>query len=229
MQGPRHSNLARITIRLGILVLAVVALGACREERGSERTTADFQRLLDANGKRVLVVTPDGDPVAKLRKRPTKYKVYDESLAPVGYVSWQTDEAGAPQVSVRTLSGEALPIERVSEGTFELGDELRLERTDRGWAVFGPEAKLVGVFQKRGDVWQLRPGYDDAPTFTVTAEDTSWAVLKDDEPVLEARSKALSRLEALALKLDGLPMLHRVAAGAWMQRARPDRLPEKDK
>lgn len=225
MQRPRHSSFARVAIKLGLLLLVVVALGACREDRGgSDRSAADYQRRLDASGKRVLVVDPGGDPVAKLRKRTTQYKVYDETLAPVGFVAWSTDDNGEPTVHVRAIDGERRPVERVSEGKFELGDDLRLERTDAGWAVFGPESKLVGVFQRRDEHWKLRLG-DDGPTVAAEADAGQWTVSEDGKPVLEVRSTAVSEVEVLALKLDGLPMLYRVAVGAWMQRARPDRLP----
>jgi hypothetical protein len=228
MQRPRHPGYLRAIIKLSILLLALLALAGCREDRdGSQASSAvQYQRMLDSSGKRVVIVDAQGDAVAKLRKRTRKYKVYDAEFAPVGFVSWESSEQpdGAEAVVVaRSLAkDDAQAIEQVSEGTYELGAKLRIERTDRGWAIFGPDAKLVGLFE-RGDAdeWRLRPSYEGGSFFEAETSEAGRSLTLDGETILELRAGELSSLELLSVELDGLPMLHRMAVGVWMERARP--------
>jgi hypothetical protein len=213
-----------VTLKLGLLLVMVLALGACREDPSAGESSAmKYQRTLDASGKRVLVTDANGDTVAKLRKRNTKFKVYDESLAPVGFVEWQKAEGeGGARVTMRSLDGKTREsVEPVSEDSFEIEGRVRIERTDRGWAVFDKDAALVGIFERGSDEeWVLRPDYEGEP-FEATRDGVDWKVKQGEETVLKARANALARPEILALKLDGLSVLERMSVGAWMERGRP--------
>lgn len=224
MQGPRHSNFGQVILRLGVLVLMVAALGACRDEpRDAESSAMKYQSKLDSAGERIVVRNAQGDTVAKLRKRKTKYKVYDETLAPVGFVSWQKADDGV-RVELRTLDGEAdKRVEKVSDDVYAIDGQVRIERTARGWAVSGKDDKPVGVFEKGegNDEWTLQPA-DNGQPYEATRDARTWTIEQGGEKLLELRARDMTRLEVLALQLEGLPTLERVAVGTWMQRARPD-------
>jgi hypothetical protein len=228
-----------VFIKLSMVFLALVVLAGCREDRGSEaRTAAQYQRMLDSSGKRVLVVDAAGEPVAKLRKRTAKYKVYDADLTATGFVSWEPadstsvdpeqaapDKTSGPRATVTARSltkQDARDIAQVSEDNYELGGALRIERTDRGWAVFGPDAELVGLFERaERDSWSLRRDYGDGAAIEAKTSPTSSSLMRDGKKILEDKSGRLSALELLAFELEGIPTLHRVAVGAWMEHARP--------
>jgi hypothetical protein len=211
-----------------LVLLALAALGGCREEPQQGRTAAQYQRLLDSSGKRVLVVDGAGQPVAKLRERSHKYKVYEADLTPVGFVSWESTEAGTVVAARSIENDDARAIEQVSENTFELGAELRIEQTDRGWAVFGPNAQLAGVFERGAfkgggpDTWSLRRSYDDAALIRATSDGTRWSLTQDGRTIIAVQAGELPALELLSLELDTLSTLHQVAVGVWMERARPN-------
>lgn len=200
--------------------MMMAVLGACRDEpRDTESSAMKFQRMLDAAGERIVVRDAQGSAVAKFRKRNAKYKVYDETLAPVGFVNWEKHDAGV-RVYLNPLDGDgAERIEQASEDKFKLGDRVRIERADHGWAVFGKGDAHVGVFEKGdGDTWTLRPAH--GPAYKAKRDGRTWMVTQGEQTVIELRARDMERLEVLALRLDGLPMLERVAVGVWMARGR---------
>ncbi|MFP4599001.1 MAG: hypothetical protein ACLFVJ_12160 [Persicimonas sp.] len=209
--------------KVGLLVLIVAAVAGCREDPSD--SAEEFRQKLDSTGRRVLVVGADGQPLRKLRARTDSYKVYDESLAPVGYVRWEDVEDPQPvraRVELRALDkSDPLGVEQVADDSFELAEHFRIERADRGWAVLDAEATLVGIFEREDDSWHLRRGYDDQPGFSVDDSGATLTVVRDGQTELRLQSGDLSALELLAAELDGLGPLEQTAVGVWMQHARP--------
>ncbi len=221
--GRARGRIGKQLLRLGLLVLIVAVLAGCREDPSD--SADEFQRKLDSTGRRVLVVDADGQPLRKLRIRRDSYKVYDESLAAVGYVRWEDVDDQQPvraRVELRPLDkSEPLAVEQVADDSFELPDHFRIERVDRGWAVFDAEASLVGIFERYDGSWHLRGGYDDQPSLSVDDSEAMLAVLREGQTEFRLQAGELSALELLAADLDGLGPLEQTAVGVWMQHARP--------
>lgn len=49
--------------------------------------------MLNASGKRVVLVGPDGKQLRKLRKGSSQIKVYNDELKPLGYVRWRLERS----------------------------------------------------------------------------------------------------------------------------------------
>lgn len=229
---PRRPGLRRrlfgVGLRVFVLILMIMAMGGCREE--PEDTAEDYRRRLQASGKRVLVVDEHNEPQVKLRTRHTSYKVYDDSLSPVGEVRFgdvleegagDEDAPSRVEITMRPLA-EQVPktLEQVSGDSFEMKGHFRIERVDRGWGVFDADAVLLGAFEQHGS-WQLRKSYEG---------DAVWSVDEDTEPMrsthegresLKVQVGALSTPQLLAFELDGLSPLEQAAVGAWLEHARP--------
>ncbi len=226
MQGPRHRGFRTARVRrwvswVALLAAAVLIASGCQDDEPSASAAAHYRRLLDANGRRIMVVDAKGHPVCKLRKRYHGYKVYDAHLAAVGYVKWRAaGDAGAARVTQRPLDGsKPASIEPVDDGNFEMAGHFRLEPTNRGWAVFGTDGKLMGAFEKNDEgKWQLRRRYGKGPVFTVEPSPVPTVVDADGNAVLRVDVGEVKPLVLLSLKIDTLSPLEQISAGLWMAR-----------
>lgn len=206
---------------LVVFALVLLALGGCRD--GSDDSTQEYREELAASGDRLVVTDGDGEPIGKVRVRTDRYKVYDASLAPVGFVSWgervSTTDADEEAEAIAVRSIEATEPERIEtddEPTVEFEGRWRVERIDRGWAVFDEDAELIGRFERRDDRWQFRRD-DDSSALTVEKRDGRMRIVRDDgSEAARASSDELSELELLAWQLEELDALDRAAVGVWL-------------
>lgn len=254
MQRPRNRNRAatlaltrRVLRRLAACLLLVSLLGVmgCRDDSGREnaRQAAEYRRLLDASGKRVLIVDAQGRQQVKLRKRRDQIKVYGEDLKALGYVRWGGADAPGEPVSVRVHAlGSPQPValrevERPDgagrmvelDGYFRIIEQLTGPRAEApsAWRVLGPDHSVIGIFQKTAESeWQLLsdPVEPSAAEMQFEADYRAEEVaagermklVRDKEVVATVEFGALSAPELLALQLDELPRLQRVSLGVWL-------------
>lgn len=219
-----------------LLGLALLA-GACRDDshRQHMREAARYQRMLNASGRRVMLVSPDGTPTRKLRKRHQRVKVYDENLVALGQVRWypledaQNPAARAATVELTRLSGAERWATRAAQApvgertTVTMPGHFRIENEQSRWLIFGDDDQQVATFQrsKDGD-WLMRPGAalapdDDAAVFRVTSDASGVArVERAAAAVAQLQVGQLAPVEMLALQVPGLNPLAQVALGVWL-------------
>lgn len=217
--------------------LLLASVGCDSRDENPYRPNAPLRQKWSANGDRLAIYDADDEIAYKLRRRARGVKVYDRDLRPAGYVrAAGTDETDAGDdggqtdadasergvVRVRPIGKTEIErLERQKSGLWALGDAVRLEQTPDGWAVFGGDGNWVGRFF-RGDEsqWQLATDQAGSEVWRAVGDGTSNRVKRGDETAYRAPGETVSEEVLLALALEGLPVLHRVAVGRWLEARR---------
>ncbi len=225
---------------LARVVLAVVVLGAAGcDDSGSESSEAPgpMSERWNAQGDRVVVRERGGDPVAKFRLRSRRVKVYDADFQPVGYIRTDGDQslgaegdggeparadAGRPgerrEIQLRRLDADrAVSLRRIEPDVWAVDRGVRIERTADGWAVFDREATWIGEFARTEEGWQLTREREPPVTWRVESRDGGWVATADGEVEFRVEGDRLAPETLLAVALEEIPLLERVAVGHWLE------------
>ncbi|MBA2664042.1 MAG: hypothetical protein H0U74_17260 [Bradymonadaceae bacterium] len=180
--------------------------------------------VVSGGGKRVVVTDASGKAVLKLRSRRNTWKIYSEDFRTQGFVRWHTS-AGEPEHSVSLESVDRATTARfraVSPEVFELPGRLRIEKVERGWAVFDRNAQLLGLFERTEDStvnqWSLRPNYTAKQSWTAERSEDQIIARHVDGATRSVDATHLSPPALLATQLDALETLERMALAAWFMR-----------
>jgi hypothetical protein len=216
--------------RLGLIIVLVVGIGGCldRSHSNPDAPGGELYQKWQSSGERMLVEDPERDEtVAKLRRRSDRYKVYDSDLAPEGFVhvdrvTTSNDATGAdagegagfePPVVASITGDDRRRVERVSPSVYEYANQFRLERTNRGWVVFGgPDAEWSGRLIERDGTWRLERRSTDT-VWRVVDEGGAEVLRTDDRRLLEVEIGSISPPMLLALGIERLSLRARVALG----------------
>ncbi len=230
-----------------VVAFAVLGVGCDNDDREPDRQEpgGPLYEMWNSEGDRVVVRDGSGESVYKLRLRSNGLKVYDRKFRALGYVDFPvdqpatlpsretTDDAGkagpadtevssngqAGEIRVRRLGGdETERLKQVNADVWALGDRLRIERTAEGWAVFDGDAEWVGQFS-RGDQgnWRLEYGEEGSGEWRVDKENGELLVRRNGETQYRAESGELPPEALLALGLEELSLLDRMAVAGWLQ------------
>lgn len=166
----------------------------------------------DAEGKRVTVISSDGDPIAKLRLRKDSIRVYDESMMPLGSFS------RGSQIVFRPLGAPALEMRQKPDGSVSWGSEFHLEPMNNAWAIYENNVNLVGYVEYAKDHgWSFRETYDAQRRWRVDGENVMvGGVIECSVQTSSATAELL-----LGLCLPGLSVPARVALALWMAQTTP--------
>lgn len=160
-----------------------------------------------------MVLDQDGEPLGKVRLRKDSIKVYDTDMTPVGTVEWD-DET----LRVEPWGGDAVELVLSEDAVRELGDQLRLEKVEDGWAIFGASSQPLGYAALvEEDRFGLRDDYSSAPRAYARREPGE-VKSPTGKPLVTARP-TLSAPLLLPFAIDvELSVLDRVALGVWLDR-----------
>lgn len=190
-----------------IMAALVVSLLGCSPERRDARRRAPMP---DAEGTRFVVVDSAARPLAKLRLRKQHLRVYSEQMTPMGTVL-NTQDTFVFQ------PGQASPVALTGNGAVrEFGTSLRIEPMEKGWALFGHDATLLGYIEYVGG-WTFRKSYSDRSGWRVEKN----RVLDGKRVVCESQSRVERPALTLALCLQELPVEARAVLGVWMETQQP--------
>lgn len=210
---------------LALVLLATAGTWGCNDEKrvNRDKPGGPLYRMWDSNGERIIVTDAKDEVVCKFRKRSRGIKVYDSDLAPVGVVgSGPTQEGESSpeerQVRVEHLGKEPTEVlEHRGENIWEMERTFRLERTSDGWAVFDENAEWIGRFHRGDDGgWRLEKGRNEPKVSSVEKRDRGMRSKSGRKTVFETRSNEMEAPVLLALSLDELSLVHRVAIGRWL-------------
>lgn len=215
-------------IRPLALALIFLSLTGCLREVEPLPRFAPGESLYEhytTRGARILIDDDQGERW-KIRRRRSHLRVYDSSMIPLGRIEVDDDE----EILVRGLDRSLLHRSSwVSDDVAELDGAWRLERAESGWDLFDPQGRLLGIFrlqdlqdQQEQKNWILAPGYSREERFLARIEKGRLLVLDQNEE--ERLSIAIRRdnpenwsdLKALAISIDALDPLQRVALGSWL-------------
>jgi hypothetical protein len=229
-----HYGRAGRGVLVGLVLLVAVGLAGCDrggESSGPIRGPSGYQPF-DAAGDRVLVRGSDGEVDLKIRRRQRGYKVYGADLIAQGFVyepDWTSSneqgDGGAEGSAVRVRPMEASAPETIGRGAsggWGLGERFRVEQTGRGLAVFGAEADWLGRFEHDADRgWRLVRGSDRERVWSVERDGPSLRLVSDGEVKLTVDETDMPGEVLLALGLEELSPLERVALGVWLRHEAP--------
>jgi len=137
----------------------------------------------------------------------------------LGKALWTPGESEA-RVEIAPRGEESATFREVEDAIWELEGRLRLERVERGWAVYTAGSKRLGyVDQVEPGKYALRDDYSSPPR----------AFARVDEPAVKSPAGAIlvegtPRTDAVLLlpfAVDGVDNLTRVALGLWLLHAMP--------
>ncbi len=224
---------------LSSLVLLIVLVGSgCMDHTrpNRDRPGGPLYQKWQGSGDRILVQRPDdGETVVKLRRRSDRYKVYDETLAPIGFVHFSASsrdtaklDAGSRESlsqlpKVTSVDGETTArLERKSRSVYEYPGQFRLERTSRGWGLFGPDAEWSGRLVPTEGTWRLERRSSDE-TWRVVETPEGARLRAGDHTILEVRVGSISPSLLMALGIERLELPARVSLGHLLHRMADDR------
>lgn len=209
---------------LFVLALSLVISGCRRDPpENPYAPNGEYFEKLDAAGQRVIVVGGDGERRFKLRKRLSNYKVYDAEMQPLGRISWEpsSDARKRPrqqELHMRRLGADQnVRIEKRADDVYELPGVARMERTNRGWAIFSSSGDVMGSLERSGDSWELARTYDGEERLRVLERDGDSVLVRGDETQMRVSRGELGRLELLMQGLSELDPLQRALMGAWFE------------
>ncbi len=192
-------------MRFLLLVLALSLTGCNMSGQSPPRHK---YKTPDAIGRKLIVVNDHGDTLAKVRIRSDGTRLYGPDMLPFGMVSRDENGLGFQRYGETTTSY----LEPDPSGIWECADSLRIEPVDRGWAIFGANAKLIG-YVEFAQGWTFRLGYDDKAKWVVTGRE----VVSNADTVCSGRSGRLEPEMTLSLCIEGLPVESRALLGVWLQ------------
>lgn len=220
MHGPRHRRLLTV---LFLLLSVGFVISGCRRETPENpySPSGEYFEKLDSSGKRVLLVGPDDEERLKIRKRLSHYKVYDSDMRPLGRVNWEPsadldERPRREDLSMRRLGDEqSTSVKQRDDAVYELPGSARLERTNRGWAIFSTDGEMLGSLEPSESGWRLVASYDDPEHLRVSRREGASVLLRGDEIVLRVEGGELPELVLLMQALTQLDPLERTLIGAW--------------
>ena len=221
--------------RRGLVALtALVCIGLTGCDRGGDSSGVirgpSGYHSYDASGDRVMVRGADGKIELKIRRRHRGYKVYGADLVAEGFVyepggSGTEDAGGGEESSVRIrpmAAASSVSLAIGEAGSWGLGERFRVEQTGRGLAVFGSEADWLGRFEHSDEGgWQLVRGSERERIWSVERQGYSLGLVSDQETKLTVDETDLPPEVLLALGVDELSPLERVALGVWLRHRGP--------
>jgi hypothetical protein len=230
-----------------VVTFALLGTGCDSDDGESDRQEpgGPLYEMWDSQGDRVLVRDASGDAAYKLRIRSNGLKVYDSKFRALGYVDFPIDQpaassseearedagsavaadageeanAGAGEIRVRRLGGDDTErLKQVNADVWGLGERVRIERTAEGWAVFGDNAEWIGQFSRadQGD-WRLEHGEEGTGEWRTERKDGELLVRRGGETRFRASSEELPAEVLLALVLEELSLLDRMAVAGWLR------------
>ncbi|MGM0556545.1 MAG: hypothetical protein ACQEVA_09235 [Myxococcota bacterium] len=222
MLGPRYRDFLKFAL---LLLVSTLVLSGCRREppENPYAPNGEYFDRLDAAGQRILVVGPDDQAHLKLRKRLSHYKVYDSDMQPIGRISWEpsSEVRSRPRregLRLERIGGDgSRSIEKSSEDVYELAGAARLERTNRGWAIFAAGGDVLGSLERNDDRWELARTYDGDERLRVVERDGNTVLLRGEEVLRRVTRGELGELELLMQGLTALGPLERTLIGAWFE------------
>jgi len=191
--------------KIALLVLVLIGTG-CREKT---KRAPESEQFLTA-GKRMVLQSPEGEILLKVRKRTTHFRVYDDALRFAGRVR-NVDK----DVSVEDLTGNEVQSSR-NEQYVELPGFFRLEPMESEWAVFDSETRLIGYVGREGTSWHFKRKWGEAPEFLARPHGDGAQIVKGSKVV--ASSLRLSPAMALTGRVTELEPLGRVALAVLLER-----------
>ncbi len=192
--------------RLAPTLVMALALAGCNVSGQTPRHHK--AKAPDASGRKLIVVDASGVPLGKLRLRKDRIRVYGPDMMPFGMIA--QDESGLGFTPNGQTTPQYLTVD--DHGIWESAESLRIEPVDRGWAVFGAEAALIGYVEFSG-TWTFRSGYDDRPQWVTKGRQ----VMAGAEKVCTGLSADAEQEMTLALCIVGLPLESRALLGAWLK------------
>jgi hypothetical protein len=193
-------------LALTLLVAAALALAGCKVSGQTPRRHK--AKAPDASGRKLIVVDSSGNTLGKLRLHKDRIRVYGPDMMQFGMIA--RDETGLGFTPYGQTSVQYLTVD--SHGIWESAESLRIEPVDRGWAVFGADATLIGYVEFSG-TWTFRSGYDDSAQWVTKGR----AVMAGAEKICTGWSAEIEPEMTLALCIEGLPLESRTLLGAWLK------------
>ena len=204
---------------------ALLAASSCQPSSESTERYApggEYHKQLDARGKRHIVHGAKDAVLAKIRVRKDgEVRVFDKDRVSLGSVRMRDGK-----VVIERRGAKPAGVEWLDDDTITIGANLRLERVERGWAVFDGKAQPLGYVQwVSPDRLALRDDYSSAPRLFAGPEDTS-ARTPSGARELDVRPP-YPVIELMPLALGGdADALDRVALGMWLLAQRPEGKPD---
>lgn len=192
--------------RLALVLVMGLTLAGCKVSGQTPRHHK--AKIPDASGRKLIVVDANGNALGKLRLRKDRMRVYGPDMMPFGMVA--RDEAGMGFTPHGQITTQYLTPD--THGIWESAESLRIEPVDRGWAVFGADATLIGYVEFSG-TWTFRSGYDDSPKWVTKGRD----IMAGAEKICTGWSAENEPEMTLALCIEGLPLESRALLGAWLK------------
>jgi len=223
------------TFRAGVVaavVVAVAVLGCDDNKENPYRPKGQLRQTWSADGERIAVTDATDEIAFKFRRRSRGLKVYDRRLKAAGFVRTPAegeDEADAgesdgdadsgPRIRVRRVGEtEGRPLERRTEGVWAVDDAMRLERTADGWAVLNAEGNWLGRCFRADGEWRLVTDQSDDTSWQIVAGEDFTRLKRGGETRYRVAAGAVPEAVLLALAIEDLPVLYRVAVGEWLVR-----------
>lgn len=215
----------RTALLLLLCLMMLPATGCMREL--PEPPRKEYPRPA-TGGKRIILEGASGHEDLKLRKRHKGFKVYGEDHLPLGLVRWREEGPRGTFVELRTLDGsrrailaslakEGVPDETTFEDTFDVGDRLRMERIERGWAIFDRQGTLLALLDRDGEErWRMRKSYNDRDSWTVTRGEDRMQLRLGDQTVRTFPAALFATVGILAFGIASLDPLDTVALATWL-------------
>ena len=198
--------------------------GGCtdHDHENRQKPGGELYQMWSADGERMLVEHSSGELAYKLRRRTAGWKVYGEDLVPVGVVraGWRGSKLSGDGRGIRVErleSGSVTDLVRREEDVWELPGAFRLERAAEGWAVYDAEAEWIGRFYRAERRWQLDRGRHEESIWRVRREEGRQILKRGGEAVYQVWADREASAVLLALALEELDIVERVAVGAWLQ------------
>jgi hypothetical protein len=208
---------------LPILLMAVVVLvlPGCLQDQPEPAPRPNPYPA--TSGRRVIIegsppnTTPELEEI-KIRRRRHHYKVYGPGRIAEGTVRWSHDDQGRFVVEQRRLDGTAsTALVSTDDDAFNLGDHLRLERIERGWAIFDERAQLLALIDYQDPKgWQLRKSYTDRESWTAVVEGDVVTLRHGQRTMRTLPADLFAPTGALALAIGDLSSLDAVSLALWL-------------
>lgn len=192
--------------RLALVLVMGLTLAGCKASGQTPRHHK--AKIPDASGRKLVVVDASGSVLGKLRLRKDHIRVYRPDMTSFGVVSRDKTGMGFTPYGQKTTQYLTTDI----HGIWESAESLRIEPVDRGWAVYGANATLIGYVEFSG-AWTFRSGYDDSPQWVTKGRD----IMAGAKIICTGWSAEIEPELTLALCVEGLPLESRALLGAWLK------------
>lgn len=166
-------------------------------------------------GTRLIVEDGQGEPVIKLRVRSRRTRVYDAKMIPVGQIRPDGDE-----FELRSRDGKTRLVTKwLDDERAELADRWRVERAHGGaWDLFGGDDHHLARLHSDDEGQWVLESVDGDRWLRIDRDDSDPKVVDGDQTVyLHPPHGDWSDPKILALLVDDLPLLERVALALWLE------------